>query len=87
MNCGVNEHMSFLEMLDVLNEELFMRASLLHLDLIVVRVFAGNVVLLLTVMHDPERTTTCQLHMRHFKDGDCITIEPWRAKGFPIIRT
>ena len=39
------------------------------------------------VAHGPERaTTTCQLHMRHFKDGDTITIEPFRAKGFPVIR-
>jgi succinate dehydrogenase / fumarate reductase iron-sulfur subunit len=37
------------------------------------------------IAHGPERaTTTCQLHMRHFKDGDTITVEPWRAKAFPV---
>jgi succinate dehydrogenase / fumarate reductase iron-sulfur subunit len=37
--------------------------------------------------HGPlKATTTCQLHMRHFNDGDTITVEPWRAKGFPVIR-
>ena len=37
--------------------------------------------------HGPQKgTTTCQLHMRHFKDGDTIIIEPWRAKGFPVIK-
>jgi succinate dehydrogenase / fumarate reductase iron-sulfur subunit len=39
------------------------------------------------VPHGPERATTvCQLHMRHFKDGDTITIEPWRARAFPVLR-
>ena len=37
--------------------------------------------------HGPMKgTTTCQLHMRHFKNGDTITIEPWRAKAFPVIK-
>ena len=37
--------------------------------------------------HGPQKgTTTCQLHMRHFNDGDTIVIEPWRAKGFPVIK-
>jgi succinate dehydrogenase / fumarate reductase iron-sulfur subunit len=36
--------------------------------------------------HGPEKTTTCQLHMRSFKDGDTITVEPWRADAFPIIK-
>ena len=37
--------------------------------------------------HGPQKaTTTCQLHMRHFKDGDTITIEPWRAKPFPVLK-
>lgn len=39
-----------------------------------------------TAAHGPEVTTTCQLHMRSFNDGDVITIEPWRASGFPIIK-
>jgi succinate dehydrogenase / fumarate reductase iron-sulfur subunit len=39
------------------------------------------------VAHGPERaTTTCQLHMRHFKDGDTIDVEPWRARAFPVIK-
>ncbi|MFN8313068.1 MAG: hypothetical protein U0289_09680 [Cyclobacteriaceae bacterium] len=36
--------------------------------------------------HGPLQTTTCQLHMRIFKDGDTITVEPWRAKAFPVIK-
>src|SRR5690606_6819711 len=36
--------------------------------------------------HGPQQTTTCQLHMRSFNDGDTITIEPWRARAFPVIK-
>ncbi|QPK94378.1 succinate dehydrogenase/fumarate reductase iron-sulfur subunit [Actinomyces sp. zg-332] len=85
---GINEHMSFLEMLDVLNEELFVRGQEpVAFDSDCREGICGQCgVVINGYAHGPERTTTCQLHMRHFKDGDCITIEPWRAKGFPIIK-
>lgn len=85
---GINEHMSFLEMLDVLNEELFIRGQEpVAFDSDCREGICGQCgVVINGYAHGPERTTTCQLHMRHFKDGDCITIEPWRAKGFPIIK-
>lgn len=85
----ISEHMSFLEMLDVLNEGLVAKgdepvafdhdcregicgACSLHIN--------GEA-------HGPDRgVTTCQLHMRMFKDGDTIFIEPFRAKGFPVIK-
>lgn len=85
----VHEDMSFLEMFDVLNEELINRgdepiafdhdcregicgACSMHIN--------GRA-------HGPNRgTTTCQLHMRFFRDGETIVVEPWRAKGFPVVK-
>ena len=85
----INIDMSFLEMFDVLNEKLISEnlepvafdhdcregicgACSMHIN--------GR-------PHGPQKgTTTCQLHMRHFKDGDTIVVEPWRAKGFPVIK-
>lgn len=84
----ISEHMSFLEMLDVLNEELIEKGE----DPIVFdhdcrEGICGACGLVINGMpHGPFQTTTCQLHMRSFNDGDEIYIEPWRAKGFPIIR-
>ncbi len=86
---GISSEMSFLEMFDVLNEQLVMEnkepiafdhdcregicgACSMHID--------GK-------PHGPwEGTTTCQLHMRAFKDGDTVVVEPWRANAFPVIK-
>ncbi|MCB1174550.1 MAG: succinate dehydrogenase/fumarate reductase iron-sulfur subunit [Leptospiraceae bacterium] len=85
----VNEHMSFLEMLDVLNESLVNKGEepvIFDHDCREGICGACGVVINGTP-HGPERaTTTCQLHMRKFKDGDALHIEPWRAQGFPVIK-
>ncbi|MDX5319035.1 MAG: succinate dehydrogenase/fumarate reductase iron-sulfur subunit [Actinomycetes bacterium] len=85
---GISDHMSFLEMLDVLNEELFARGEEpVQFDSDCREGICGMCGLVINgVAHGPEVTTTCQLHMRSFKDGDTITIEPWRAAAFPVIK-
>lgn len=85
---GVSDHMSFLEMLDVLNEELFARGEEpVAFDSDCREGICGMCGLVINgVAHGPEVTTTCQLHMRTFKDGDTITIEPWRSTAFPVIK-
>jgi succinate dehydrogenase / fumarate reductase iron-sulfur subunit len=86
---GVNEHMSFLEMLDVLNERLISRGEEpVAFDSDCREGICGMCgVVINGVAHGPERATaTCQLHMRHFDDGDEIRIEPWRARAFPVIK-
>ncbi|WP_153394352.1 succinate dehydrogenase/fumarate reductase iron-sulfur subunit [Ornithinicoccus halotolerans] len=85
---SVSEDMSFLEMLDVLNEELTARGEEpVAFDSDCREGICGMCGLVINgEAHGPERTTTCQLHMRSFKDGDEITIEPWRADAFPVIR-
>ena len=84
----VSEHMSFLEMLDVLNEELFAKGEEpVAFDSDCREGICGQCgVVIDGVAHGPDDTTTCQLHMRRFKDGDTITIEPWRAKAFPVLK-
>jgi succinate dehydrogenase / fumarate reductase iron-sulfur subunit len=85
----VDEHMSFLEMLDVLNQRLIERGEEpIAFDHDCREGICGICSLMVSgVAHGPERATTvCQLHMRHFKDGDTLTIEPWRAKAFPVIK-
>jgi succinate dehydrogenase / fumarate reductase iron-sulfur subunit len=85
----VSEHMSFLEMLDVVNEELLARGEEpIAFDHDCREGICGTCALMINgVPHGPQRaTTTCQLHMRSFRDGDAITIEPWRAKAFPVLR-
>ena len=85
----VSEHMSFLEMLDVLNQKLIERGEEpVAFDHDCREGICGICSLMINgVAHGPERATTaCQLHMRHFKDGDTVTIEPWRAKAFPVIK-
>ncbi len=86
---GVSPDMSFLEMLDVLNEQL------LHSDREPVAFdhdcregICGSCSLMINGQaHGPDpETATCQLHMRRFRDGETIYIEPWRANAFPIIR-
>ena len=81
--------MSFLEMLDVVNEELTGRGEEpIAFDHDCREGICGTCGMMINgVAHGPERaTTTCQLHMRHFKDGDTIYIEPWRARAFPVLR-
>ena len=86
---GLNSHMSFLEMMDVLNEQLIeenkepvafdhdCREGICGMCSMVINGRA----------HGPLKgTTTCQLHMRHFKNGETIFIEPWRAKAFPVVK-
>ncbi|WP_209331470.1 succinate dehydrogenase/fumarate reductase iron-sulfur subunit [Lunatimonas salinarum] len=85
---NISEDMSFLEMLDVLNEELSEKGEdPVHFDHDCREGICGMCSLYINGRpHGPQQTTTCQLHMRSFKDGDTITIEPWRAKAFPIMK-
>jgi succinate dehydrogenase / fumarate reductase iron-sulfur subunit len=81
--------MSFLEMLDVVNEGLLQRGQEpIAFDSDCREGICGMCSLVINGMpHGGHRgTATCQLHMRHFKDGETITIEPWRARAFPIIK-
>jgi succinate dehydrogenase / fumarate reductase iron-sulfur subunit len=85
----VNEHMSFLEMLDVLNQRLIERGEEpIAFDHDCREGICGMCSMMINgVAHGPERATTvCQLHMRFFNDGDTVTIEPWRARAFPIVK-
>ncbi|MBI4909218.1 MAG: succinate dehydrogenase/fumarate reductase iron-sulfur subunit [Acidobacteria bacterium] len=84
-----NEHMSFLEMLDVLNESLIAKGEdPVAFDHDCREGICGMCGIMINgVAHGPARgTTTCQLHMRHFKDGDELWLEPWRATAFPVIK-
>ena len=84
-----NEHMSFLEMLDVLNESLESRGEEpVVFDHDCREGICGTCGMVINGRpHGPwERTTVCQLHMREYRDGDQIWIEPWRAKGFPVVK-
>ena len=85
---SVSEDMSFLEMLDVLNEELQAKGEEpVAFDSDCREGICGMCGLMINGQaHGPEVTTTCQLHMRSFKDGDEIVIEPWRADPFPVIK-
>src|SRR3989454_7470293 len=85
----VNPHMSFLEMLDVLNEELIAKGEEpIAFDHDCREGICGMCGFMTNgVAHGPERgTTVCQLHMRHFKDGDVLYLEPWRARAFPVVK-
>jgi succinate dehydrogenase / fumarate reductase, iron-sulfur subunit len=84
----VSKDMSFLEMLDVLNEELTEKGEdPVHFDHDCREGICGTCSLYINGKpHGPLQTTTCQLHMRSFSDGQTITIEPWRAKAFPIVK-
>jgi succinate dehydrogenase / fumarate reductase iron-sulfur subunit len=80
---------SFLEMLDVLNEKLILDGEdPVAFDHDCREGICGMCGMMINgVAHGPERaTTTCQLHMRHFKDGDTIDVEPWRAAPFPVVK-
>ena len=86
---NLNTHMSFLEMLDVLNEKLVAEdKDPVAFDHDCREGICGMCSMVINGRpHGPMKgTTTCQLHMRHFKNGDTITIEPWRAKAFPVIK-
>ena len=85
----VSPDMSFLEMLDVVNEGLILRGE----DPIAFEHdcregICGSCGFVISgVAHGPQRgTTVCQLHLRHFHDGDVLYLEPWRAKAFPVIK-
>lgn len=85
----VNPDMSFLEMLDVVNEELIERGDdPIAFDSDCREGICGTCSLVIngTPHGGQKATTACQLHMRHFQDGDSITIEPWRARAFPVIK-
>jgi succinate dehydrogenase / fumarate reductase iron-sulfur subunit len=85
----ISEHMSFLEMLDVLNEQLIVKGiDPVAFDHDCREGICGMCSLYINgEAHGPDRgVTTCQLHMRMFKDGDTIYIEPFRATAFPVIK-
>lgn len=86
---NIADDMSFLEMLDVLNEELVEKGEdPVAFDHDCREGICGMCSLYINgEPHGPDRgITTCQLHMRHFNDGDTIYIEPWRAKAFPVVK-
>ena len=86
---NVSEDSSFLEMLDSLSEELVSKGEEpVAFDHDCREGICGMCSLTINgVPHGPEKATTaCQLHMRHFRDGQTITIEPWRAKPFPVVK-
>jgi succinate dehydrogenase / fumarate reductase, iron-sulfur subunit len=85
----ITPDMSFLETLDVLNERLILRGEEpVAFDHDCREGICGACgVMINGVAHGPQRATTaCQLHMRHFRDGETITVEPWRARPFPVIK-
>ncbi|MCG8183288.1 succinate dehydrogenase/fumarate reductase iron-sulfur subunit [Tenacibaculum piscium] len=85
----ISEHMSFLEMMDVLNEQIINKGDEpIAFDHDCREGICGMCSMYINgEAHGPDRgVTTCQLHMRMFKDGDTITIEPFRAAAFPVIK-
>jgi succinate dehydrogenase / fumarate reductase iron-sulfur subunit len=86
---GISPDMSLLEMLDVLNEQLLKKGEEpVAFDHDCREGICGSCSMMINgLAHGPERgTTTCQLHMRSFVDGDAIYIEPWRARAFPVVK-
>src|SRR3954464_15860603 len=86
---GISTDMSFLEMLDVLNEQLIAKGEEpVAFDHDCREGICGTCgVMINGQAHGPDNaTTTCQLHMRRFNNGDTILIEPWRAKAFPVLK-
>src|SRR6476661_7013065 len=86
---GVSDEASFLEMLDLLNEQLNDQgAEPITFDHDCREGICGTCSLMIDGQaHGPQLgTATCQLHMRKFHDGDVIVVEPWRARAFPIIK-
>jgi succinate dehydrogenase / fumarate reductase iron-sulfur subunit len=85
----ISTHMSFLEMLDVVNESLIAEGrEAIAFDHDCREGICGMCGFMINgIAHGPEEgTTVCQLHMRHFKDGDELYLEPWRAKAFPVLK-
>src|SRR3954467_9977299 len=86
---NVSPDMSFLEMLDEVNEGLIAKGEVpIAFDSDCREGICGTCSLVINgIAHGGQRgTTACQLHMRHFQDGETITIEPWRAKAFPVLK-
>lgn len=86
---NVSTHMSFLEMLDVVNEDLVTQGKQpIEFDHDCREGICGTCSMTINgEPHGPDKgTTTCQLHMRTFKDGDTIVVEPFRARAFPVVR-
>ena len=86
---GVSEHASFLEMLDVVNEGLISRGEEpIAFEHDCREGICGSCGFMINgEAHGPlPGTTVCQLHMRHFKEGDTLHVEPWRAKPFPVLK-
>ncbi len=85
---GVTPEMSFLEVLDTLNERLILAGDEpVAFDHDCREGICGACgVVINGRAHGPERTTACQLHMRAFADGDVIDVEPWRASAFPVVK-
>lgn len=86
---GISPDASFLEMLDVVNEQLTDKGEQpIHFEHDCREGICGSCGMMINgVAHGPMGgTATCQLHMRHFKDGDVVYVEPWRARAFPVIK-
>jgi succinate dehydrogenase / fumarate reductase iron-sulfur subunit len=86
---NVSTDMSFLEMLDTVNEDLIRKGEdAIAFDSDCREGICGSCGLMINgVAHGPDAgATTCQVHMRRFKDGETITVEPWRARAFPIVK-
>src|SRR3989454_5203393 len=86
---NINLDMSFLEMLDVVNEELIAKGEdPIAFDHDCREGICGMCGFMINgIAHGAQRgTTVCELHMRHFKDGDTLYLEPWRAKAFPVVK-
>jgi succinate dehydrogenase / fumarate reductase, iron-sulfur subunit len=84
-----DEDMSFLELLDVLNEKLILSGDEpVAFDHDCREGICGSCAMVVNGHpHGPQKATTaCQLHLRHFRDGETITIEPWRAAAFPVVK-
>lgn len=85
---GVSQHASFLEMLDILNEQLVAKGEEpVAFDHDCREGICGMCGLVIDgLAHGPRQCTTCQLYMRNFRDGDTITVEPWRVRAFPVVK-
>ncbi len=85
---NVNQHMSFLEMLDMVNQGLIHKGEEpIAFDHDCREGICGACGAMVNgKAHGGRKTTLCQLHMRHFKDGDELWLEPWRARAFPVLR-
>ncbi len=86
---AISEDMSFLEMLDIINQDLILKGDEpIAFEHDCREGICGSCGVVINGMaHGGQRgTTACQLHMRHYKDGDTLTVEPWRARSFPVMK-